>query len=64
MHSLQKETTLDQHVDPVEWAKTSVNPETHTKALEVLNQGIGVIDAAGGLGYVSMTLGLTGIQST
>jgi len=49
-----------------DWANfaTSLSPELHDKATEALNMGSGVMDAAGGSGYVSMALGMKGVKST
>lgn len=40
------------------------NPELRAKAIEALNKGSGVIDAAGGSGYVSMVLGIKAVKAT
>jgi hypothetical protein len=53
-----------QHVNPDDWATATLSRELHAKAVKALNKGSGVIDAAGGSGYVSMALGLVGVQST
>jgi hypothetical protein len=52
------------HVNPDHWATATLSRELHAKAVKALNKGSGVIDAAGGSGYVSMALGLAGVQST
>ena len=52
------------------WASTDVRTlpneyhDLRSVAVERLNQGTGVVDAAGGSGHVSMALGMRGVQST
>jgi hypothetical protein len=63
--------------DPSTWAtldpRTTLPKDNHNKnanlysyrrAIEILNAGTGVVDAAGGSGHVSMALGMAGIHST
>lgn len=38
--------------------------DLHSEALKRLNEGTGVVDAAGGSGHVSMALGMAGIHAT
>jgi hypothetical protein len=45
-----------------EWGTTK--PKDSLKAIQQLNSGSGVVDAAGGSGHVSMALGLSGVKST
>jgi hypothetical protein len=53
--------------DPSTWGTLDSSnhlSQLRKRAIEFLNTGSGVIDAAGGSGHVSMALGLAGIQST
>jgi hypothetical protein len=43
---------------------TNTNTNAYQRAIEKLNAGTGVVDAAGGSGHVSMALGMAGISST
>lgn len=53
--------------DPSTWATTDPakqDAKLYQRAVEMLNAGTGVVDAAGGSGHVSMALGLAGVHST
>jgi hypothetical protein len=54
--------------DSSTWATTNVTEITNKpllkRAIDVLNMGSGVVDAAGGSGHVSMQLAMIGCQST
>lgn len=45
-----------------DWGTTK--PKDALKAIQQLNAGSGVVDAAGGSGHVSMALGMAGVKST
>lgn len=62
--SLHGSSDSGPHVNPDHWATATLSHELHAKAVQALNKGSGVTDAAGGSGYVSMALGLAGVQST
>ena len=60
-------TLSDTLVNATTWA--TANPQAqgaslYSRALERLNSGTGVVDAAGGSGHVSLGLGLAGVHST
>ena len=54
--------------DPCDWGATSpqhAHPDLYRRAVDVLNAGgRGIVDAAGGSGFVSMALGRFGVRST
>ena len=60
------QSTSQQQQMPTEEEKKEKDetPSPHHKVIDCLNQGSGVIDAAGGSGHVSLSLSLLGIQST
>ena len=66
LHASNNSSSLGEghNVNPEEWATSTLCPELHAKAVMVLNKGSGVIDATGSLRYVSLALGLKGVQST
>ncbi|GKY96437.1 hypothetical protein MPSEU_000603200 [Mayamaea pseudoterrestris] len=75
MYKLQYLTINEQQIRPMNsdfinltlWATTdprTTNMQLFQQAVEWLNAGNGVIDAAGGSGHVSMQLGLMGVRST
>jgi hypothetical protein len=58
---------LDDQDDTTSTSTTTMKDISHeerTRAIDFLNQGTGVMDAAGGSGHVSLALGLGGIRST
>mmetsp|Transcript_21557 Transcript_21557/g.24559 ORF Transcript_21557/g.24559 Transcript_21557/m.24559 type:complete len:245 (-) Transcript_21557:16-750(-) len=50
--------------DASSWGESKPENSVSFKAIQKLNLGSGVIDAAGGSGHVSMALGLAGVKST
>jgi hypothetical protein len=65
------------HTDPSTWATldprkqqpqpphdADADTDAYQRAIDKLNAGTGVVDAAGGSGHVSMALGMRGIRST
>ena len=64
LHMMSQERNDDDSVEPFNWTEPLLNKKNRKKAIDLLNTGSGVIDAAGGSGHVSMALGLVGVKST
>jgi hypothetical protein len=64
LHVMANKLNKNDKADPSTWTKPLLTTLERRSAMESLNTGSGVIDAAGGSGHVSMALGLAGVKST